>query len=222
MNGVAGVKPLPYKSRLLANGFFSNTLQQNAIHQRYIVSRAVRGITSPETGVFLREEQFEALYADCSSMVYWTAYGLTNNHHTSLELTQTVFLKAFVRWDTLHALASPQARSWLYRAVKNAAIDCLRRERHEWMADCVPERADTDICSLPEAACMQNETSKTVWAEVQALPRVYREAVVLYYFADFSQKEAADALRVSGGTYRSRLSRAREILSSVLGKEEAF
>ncbi len=170
----------------------------------------------------MREEQFEALYADCSPMVYWTAYGLTNNHHTALELTQTVFLKAFVRWDTLHALAPPQARSWLYRAAKNAAIDRLRHERHEWVADYVPERVDTDIAALPESACLQTETTQMVWAEVEALPKVYREAVVLYYFADLSQKEAADALRVSGGTYRSRLSRARELLSTALGKEEAF
>lgn len=170
----------------------------------------------------MREDQFEALYADCASMVYWTAYGLTNNHHTALELTQTVFLKAFVRWDALHALAPQQARSWLYRAVKNAAIDRLRRERHELMADHVPERADTDLCALPEAKCLQAETTQIVWAEVEALPKVYREAVILYYFADLSQKEAADALRVSGGTYRSRLSRAREMLSGALGKEEAF
>ncbi len=172
--------------------------------------------------IILREEEFERLYASCSPMVYWTAYGLTSNHHTALELTQTVFLKAFVRWDTLHVLALPQARSWLYRAVKNAAIDCLRRERHELVADCVPERADMDVYALPEAACVQTETAQTVWTEVDALPKVYKEAVVLYYFADLSQKEAADALRVSGGTYRSRLSRAREMLSSALGKEEAF
>ncbi len=170
----------------------------------------------------MRDEEFEALYADCSPMVYWTAYGLTSNHHTALELTQTVFLKAFVRWDTLHALAPPQIRSWLYHTVKNAAIDRLRHERYELMADCVPERADADIEALPEASCLQTETTQTVWAGVEALPKVYREAVVLYYFADLSQKEAADALRVSGGTYRSRLSRARDMLSSTLGKEEAF
>ena len=170
----------------------------------------------------MRDEGFESLYAACSPMVYWTAYGLTNNHHTALELTQTVFLKAFVRWDTLHTLAPPQAKSWLYRAVKNASIDCLRRERHELMADCVPERAVMDVRALPESACLQNETTEAVWDKVEALPKVYREAVVLHYFADLTQKEAAEALRVSGGTYRSRLSRARELLSLSLGKEEAL
>ncbi len=174
-------------------------------------------------GVFiLRDERFEALYTACSPMVYWTAYGLTNNHHTALELTQTVFLKAFVRWDTVNALAPPQARSWLYRAAKNAAIDRMRHERRELAAECVPEREDMDVSALPEAALLQTETTEAVWAEVDALPKVYREAVVLHYFADLTQKEAAEALMVSGGTYRSRLTRARELLTSALGKEEAL
>ncbi len=170
----------------------------------------------------MRDEGFEDLYAACSPMVYWTAYGLTNNHHTALELTQTVFLKAFVRWDTIRALAPPQAKSWLYKAAKNLAIDRMRSERHELASECVPERMDTDLYALPESACLQTETAKAVWAEVEVLPKVYREAVVLHYFADLTQKEAAEALRVSGGTYRSRLSRARELLMSALGKEEAL
>ena len=162
------------------------------------------------------------MYAACSPMVYWTAYGVTNNNHTALELTQTVFLKAFVRWDTIQALAPPQVRSWLYRAVKNASIDCLRRERHELMSDCIPECADADLYALPESACVQRESTEAVWAEVEALPKVYREAVVLHYFADLTQKEAAEALRVPGGTYRARLSRARELLKVSLGKEKAL
>jgi DNA-directed RNA polymerase specialized sigma24 family protein len=106
-------------------------------------------------------------------MVYWTAYGLTNNHHTALELTQTVFLKAFVRWDTVNALAPPQARSWLYRAAKNAAIDRMRHERRELAAECVPEREDMDVSALPEAALLQTEQQRPYgrkWSPAQSVP----------------------------------------------------
>ena len=76
-------------------------------------------------------EKFDALYAAYNSMVYWTAYGVTHNHNTSAEVTQTVFLRAWEHWKLVERLSSPQAKCWLYRAARNASVDWIRRERRE-------------------------------------------------------------------------------------------
>ena len=46
----------------------------------------------------------------------------------------------------------------------------------------------------------------------------YREALVLFYFDDFSVKEIAEILEEKEGTIKSRLSRGRNILKEKLLK----
>jgi RNA polymerase sigma-70 factor (ECF subfamily) len=49
-----------------------------------------------------------------------------------------------------------------------------------------------------------------------ALPRVYREVIVLHYLADLPVEEVAGLLGVPVGTVKSRLSRGRAALAAAL------
>lgn len=51
---------------------------------------------------------------------------------------------------------------------------------------------------------------------VMSLPAEFREVVILYYYERFTIKEISQILEVSGGTVKSRLSRAREKLRLLL------
>jgi len=163
-------------------------------------------------------ESFEALYEAHSGMVYWTAYGVSHSHETALDVTQTVFLQAFRNWDTLSAMDAPQAKSWVWRTARNAGVDQLRRRRREVLTESPPEPLPEGDGSSPEAQVIDRERAEAVHRAVEALPRHYREAVELHYYARLSQREAAEALGISDGTYRSRLARARSILEKKLKK----
>ena len=160
------------------------------------------------------EQQFEALYARHAAMVYWTAYGISSNRDTAAEVVQSVFLKALEHWALVGNLAPMQARAWLLRVARNGAIDRLRRDRREITVEAIPEEA------IPaEQSLLVREREDAVWDAVRALPPIYRDPVVLHYFAGLTQKEVAAALRLPGGTLRARLARARAMLADALSEE---
>lgn len=162
---------------------------------------------------------FESLYEAYAPMVYWAVFGMVNNHDTALELTQLVFLKAYEHWDTLRRLQEAQAKSWLYRSARNATIDRIRKEKRELVVDALPEQADANEAGQPEAATLRRDGQDRLYTLVQSLPALYREPILLHYFAQLSQKEAAAVLGMHGGTYRSRLARGRAMLEELLREE---
>ena len=160
---------------------------------------------------------FDNVYHAYSALVYWVAMGVAHNHDTALEITQLVFMRAYEKWDIVGELAPLQAKSWLYKASRNAAIDRLRKERREVMTDSPPDVAAVTL--TPETEALRSEETRVLWRLVQELPVQYRAPILLHYFAHLSQQEAASALGLTDSTYRSRLTRARAMLEKKLKKE---
>ena len=92
---------------------------------------------------------------------------------------------------------------WLYRIVMRESAR-VRRRRGQ-----VAEPSE-------EASVLDGTVSLDVWRALAALSAELREVTVLFYFDDLSGEEIAAALRISHGSVRVRLSRARERLRSLL------
>ena len=94
--------------------------------------------------------------------------------------------------------------AWLYRIVMRESARVRRRRGH--------------VCASTEDFVHIDEgLNLDVWQALNVLSSDLREVTVLFYFRDLSCEEIAAALRVSSGTVRTRLSRARERLRSLLG-----
>ena len=63
----------------------------------------------------------------------------------------------------------------------------------------------------------RQETIETVRAAVQSLPPAHREVIVLCELEEMDYVEAANVMQCPLGTVRSRLNRARALLSRKLG-----
>lgn len=66
---------------------------------------------------------------------------------------------------------------------------------------------------------LKTEEQTVIHNAVNSLPDKYRIPIWLFYFAGLPTKSISKALKVTDSTIRSRLSRGREMLKEILGKE---
>ena len=103
-----------------------------------------------------------------------------------------------------------------FRVTTNAAIDCLRREkRHRGTDDLdgveLPDGGDT-----PQETAERSETRNAVRAALCRLTDEHREVLLLRYMQELDYGEIARALRISEGTVKSRINRAKARLKELL------
>jgi RNA polymerase sigma-70 factor (ECF subfamily) len=107
--------------------------------------------------------------------------------------------------------------TWLHRVALNLCHDRLRRMQRVTVVEEVPERADGD--PLPDAVLVAESESERVVQALQALPLRQREAIVLQYYQELSNGEAAMVMKVSVEALESLLARARRRLRVLLAED---
>lgn len=159
---------------------------------------------------------FESIYADCSRLVYWTAYGVVKAHADAMDVSQNVFLRVLKHIQKLEGMNDAQLRGWLYRVTVNACLDLKRKQRREVITDEGFDALPVSQSELPEAAALDAEQKRILREAIDSLPDIYRETVILHYFSGLSYENIAAHTGVSEGTVKSRMSRAKDKLFSLL------
>lgn len=113
--------------------------------------------------------------------------------------------RCLVHWSKVQRADDPDA--YVYRVLLNTLASARRRR---WSAEYptaeLPERPGDDAT----AAVDSRDAVRRLLAP---LNRDQRTVVVLRYFADFSERQLAEVLRVPIGTIKSRTSRALKLLA---------
>ena len=104
--------------------------------------------------------------------------------------------------------------TWLHRVALNLCYDRLRKRR-EIMVELLPDGPDPG--QAPNSALDDADRVGEVAAVLQALPERQREAIVLQYYQELSNIEAAAAMEISVEALESLLARARRRLRMLLG-----
>src|SRR5262245_29467821 len=150
----------------------------------------------------------EFLHTDYPRLV--AAVALTSGSRPAAEdAVQEALLRAWERSEKGEEIDSLKA--WVTTVALNLARSWLRRLRSERRAKTRLHPADLGEPS-PDRVDVERALS--------ALPRRQREVVVLRYYMQLDTREAAAALRMSEGTVKSTLSRARAALADTLGVPE--
>nr|WP_232071661.1 RNA polymerase sigma factor [Paraburkholderia pallida] len=108
--------------------------------------------------------------------------------------------------------------TWLHRVALNLCYDRLRGRR-ETPADTLPDEADP--AAAPEQQLEARTRDERVRAALAALPVRQREALVLTYYQELSNLEAASLMGISVDALESLLARARRTLRAQLAGEQA-
>ncbi|BBH67536.1 hypothetical protein ACTI_42210 [Actinoplanes sp. OR16] len=163
-------------------------------------------------GEVLREsgppaEDFEAFYRANVDRVYRALAVTLRQDDLAGEAVAEAMARAYSRWSTVGNLDNPAG--WVFRVGLNWATSFWRKARRERPPSERPEQ-------------IQRGTAETaVFArEVLArLPRPQRAVVTCRILLDMTTAETAEALRISEGTVKSRLSRALADLRRDLNEE---
>jgi len=129
----------------------------------------------------------------------------------SEDVTQDAFSKALLalRRDD----GEIELRPWLYRIVRNTALNDLR-DRPAAAAELAGAIA---AGSNPAEAVEQREELTELMGRLQALPEAQRAAIVMRELEGLSHEEIAAALGMSGGAARQAIYRARQALRDGAG-----
>ena len=120
------------------------------------------------------------------------------------DIVQDAFLGLYRRWGTL--ASTDAAPGYLRASVLNGCRTALKRRSRVLRPAVFP--GGPEFLESAEALAIQTEEQRAVLAAVRRLPARQREALILRYYLDMTEDQAAAAMRVSRGTVKSATSRA--------------
>jgi RNA polymerase sigma-70 factor, ECF subfamily len=139
------------------------------------------------------------------------AYAVAGDRVEAEDAVQEAFARAVAAGQRFHRVDNPEA--WL----RTVAMNVLRRR---WRRAHL-FRALSPRLATPSDVPGLSEDHVALMEALRALPFDQRQTVALFYLADLSVQEVADALGVAKGTVKSRLGRARTALAGLLQTEGA-
>lgn len=138
--------------------------------------------------------ELQNLYETCGQQMYACALAVTGNRESAEDAVH----EAFCRCIRLKAI--PQnLKAYLFRSVRNAAVDQLRKRRHEisisddFMFEAVETVDEMDV----------DHFRQKVAAALNTLSNYERETIVQHLYADLTFREIADMIDRPLGTVTS-------------------
>lgn len=165
-----------------------------------------------------RPGAFERLVREHQRLCWHLILRMVRNPEDARELCQDTFLRVH---QCLHQYRGECAlKSWIGRVAYSIALRHLQRKRIPLV-----EAGDDDGTPLVEnvgdgfdleAACANAEISQHLHEAIEALPRLQRTVLTLYYLEEMTIPEIADITGLAGGTIKSHLFRSRLRLRDAL------
>lgn len=155
-------------------------------------------------------DAFEGLVSRYQRPVFNVIYRMVQNREDASEISQAVFLKAYLNLATFDT--GRRFFSWICRIAMNDAINFLSSKRPS-------EPIAASFASPgagPDEAFETSELRKLVNDAIAALNPDHRAVLVLRHFAECSYEEIASTLQVPEKTVKSRLFEARRTLREQL------
>src|SRR5579885_2340215 len=158
-------------------------------------------------------EQFRQFVSTRSSALLRTAYLLTGDYARAEDLLQSALIRAHRHWRRVRKQGEPEA--YVRKIIVNLNTDWWRRRSSfEQVVDTAGDQAPSD--PAPDAFAAY-ELRDELWEALRGLPPKIRAALVLRYFEDLTEAQAAHVLGCSVGTVKSQCSRGLERLRAAYG-----
>jgi len=140
--------------------------------------------------------------------------------HEAEDLAQQAFLKVFESADRYERRTQP-FRAWLFRIVRNSAVDHLRKQESVELEEPtrVQGRRETATSGEGAARALDSLSDKALLTQIEQLPPLQRQVIVLHYMLDLTGVEIAEILGREPAAIRQLKRRA---LTSLEGRVAAL
>lgn len=156
-----------------------------------------------------RQEKARHLLDVYGTSILRFAYSYVRNMADAQDIVQEVLLKALYKAPAFHSAGAEKA--WLLQVTANESRNRLRfNKRH----------ASTSLDLLQDVYLKEDPDLRCLWQAVAQLGPEDQSVIHLFYEEDYSTAQIAAILKVSDSAVRSRLSRARARLKTILQQED--
>jgi RNA polymerase sigma-70 factor (ECF subfamily) len=148
---------------------------------------------------------------------------LTKDAEDARDVVQESYLRAYKFFDSFHG---DDGRAWLLAIVRNTCFTLHRKNNvpHEveefdeeiHVPGAVAPEPGGSMVVNPETALIESANRELVNRAIEALPRDFREVIVLRELEGLSYKEIAAIADIPIGTVMSRLARGRCLIQRSL------
>ena len=165
-----------------------------------------------------QRERFERLVLVHLDSAYNLAHHLVRDADDAEDAVQEAFVRALRYFG---GFRGESGRAWLLSITRNACWNVLEKRRASLAATEFDETLHTpeSDAPAPEADLARSLAAGVIRRSLDALPAVFREAIVLRELEGLSYREIAEVTGVPAGTVMSRLARARAQLAQALQEQ---
>ena len=167
-------------------------------------------------------ELLATIYDEYNRYIYHLCLKLTRNQNEAEDLMQEVWVKV-VRYEESVAQVD-HVKAWLTTITMNTFRDRYRKNvrRSKYMMS-QPEQLDVPVLDLvpnndvsTEELVEKTEITKIVQEKMGQLDNIYQKTLWYFYVDQYSLVEISTLMKVSVGTVKSRLFRAKARLKEIL------
>ena len=173
-------------------------------------------------------DAFNQIVAAYEDRIYNLCLRMLGSPQAAEDAAQDTFMTAY---RNAGKLRGANVRAWLFRIASNTCIDEVRKRQRRPLVSLDRPSSDDDARPVevpdedpgPEKRTLQSELHDAVQKALLDLPGDQRLAVTLCDLEGFQYEEIADAMGISVGTVKSRISRGRARLrEAIRGRPELF
>ncbi|MEU3414060.1 MULTISPECIES: SigE family RNA polymerase sigma factor [unclassified Streptomyces] len=147
-----------------------------------------------------RDEEFQSFMVGRWPRLMRTAFLLTGEQHAAEDLVQSTLEQVYTAWRRVGAADDPEA--YVRRVMINAHARRHRRRLREFLAPKDDSGLVREVADTGDRIAQADDRGALLTALAQ-LPARQREAVVLRYWEDLTETQAAEAMGCSVGTVKS-------------------